>query len=291
VLTPNREHLRESRRKHDVPEARGAHRTEAAAPPVDTRWHFRADPTAPPVNSAPLVWQGAAAQLSPAPHGTPGAPAAHPAIGAPPGQLTAAPFNLPAQPGYGAPHAAQPVPQYPATASAALPATTAAPSAPVPRPRPFNVKKWKVVKGGTVVRTTEQLSSEEVQKLQEGAVVEQVAPAFKLQNGIVRIQIRHPSSPEFPNPIGWVTQDASAAGGPKFLEPGPEPMQKTSTGFKTTGGAAPVAASQQWSTSAAPQAWRPRAPASPGMRPYSPRPGLYGFQNLIWTPGGGSDTA
>ena len=24
---------------------------------------------------------------------------------------------------------------------------------------------------------------------------------------------------------GWVTQDASAAGGPKFLEPGPEPMK------------------------------------------------------------------
>merc|ERR1719203_2715135 len=53
-----------------------------------------------------------------------------------------------------------------------------------------------------------------------------VAPTFKLKNSIVRIQIRHPSSPQFPNPIGWVTQDATAAGGPKFLEPGPEPMQK-----------------------------------------------------------------
>ena len=58
----------------------------------------------------------------------------------------------------------------------------------------------------------------------------QVAPSFTTENGIVRVQIRHPSSPLFPKPIGWVTQDASAAGGPKFLEPGPEPM-KTSGAF------------------------------------------------------------
>merc|ERR1719414_2782125 len=139
-------------------------------------------------------------------------------------------------------------------------AEAAPPQAPPVRPRHFIPKKWKVARANTVVRATEHLNSEEVQLLQEGEIVEQVAPSFKLKNSIVRIQIRHPSSPQFPNPIGWVTQDATAAGGPKFLEPGPEPMQRGS--------------------------WRPWAapPAERYVRPTSRGPN--GFQNLTWTPSG-----
>ncbi|CAK9085833.1 Calcium-dependent protein kinase 2 [Durusdinium trenchii] len=128
---------------------------------------------------------------------------------------------------------------------------------------------------------------QEVQKLQEGEIVEQVmpgaallfsgepakkqsevAPAFTTENGIVRVQIRHPSSPLFPKPIGWVTQDASAAGGPTFLEPGPEPMKMQ--------GAAPAApGAPGWR----PSPWRPRVPPP---RPFG-RPSS--FQNISWTPG------
>ncbi|CAJ1339730.1 unnamed protein product [Effrenium voratum] len=123
-------------------------------------------------------------------------------------------------------------------------------------------RRWRVARGNTVVRKSEKLDSEEVQKLQEGEIVEQVAPAFTTENGIIRVQIRHPSSPLFPKPIGWVTQDASAAGGPKFLEPGPEPMK------------------QPWASSGSAWAppWRPR-----GVPP--PRPAYAkSFQNLTWTP-------
>ena len=39
----------------------------------------------------------------------------------------------------------------------------------------------------------------------------QVAPSYTTENGIVRVQIRHPSSPLFPKPIGpW-----AVTGGPK----------------------------------------------------------------------------
>ena len=149
------------------------------------------------------------------------------------------------------------------------------PHAPVAAPQYFTPKKWKVARGNTVVRKSERLDSEEVQKLQEGEIVEQVAPAFTTENGIIRVQIRHPSSPLFPKPIGWVTQDATAAGGPKFLEPGPEPMQRTQP--------ATAPGPPGWRPPASPWgAWRPR----PGVPP--PRPAANytrpGFQNLTWTP-------
>jgi len=145
-----------------------------------------------------------------------------------------------------------------------------------------------------MVRATEHLESEEVQLLQEGEIVEQVAPAFKLKNGIVRIQIRHPSSPQFPNPIGWVTQDATAAGGPKFLEPGPEPMAK-GWGSKGEGGGA-----KGWDEG---KGWPPAkgkgkggkckakdfdlvAPVLPAAGPAAPQGKFGTFQNLIWKPGG-----
>ena len=82
----------------------------------------------------------------------------------------------------------------------------------------FPPKKWRVAVADTVVRATEYLDSEEVQRLKEGEIVEQVAPASVIERGLIRVKIRHPSSPQFPNPIGWVTQDATAAGGPKFLQ-------------------------------------------------------------------------
>jgi len=204
-------------------------------------------------------------------------PPGHPAMGPPPMQHDRMAYGPPA----GAPPGAAP-------ASGPAPAPPSA-----TRPRHFPPKKWRVIRANTVVRATERLDSQEVQSLQEGEIVEQVAPHFRLKNGIVRIQIRHPSSPHFPNPIGWVTLDATAAGGPKFLEPGPEPMTK--------GWRPPAAAAAAWSSPGAP-VWRPRGPpGSPGGPAggpaAAPRPaaagaprGAYGFQNLTWTPGG-SDKA
>lgn len=85
-------------------------------------------------------------------------------------------------------------------------------------------KKWRVVRSNTVVRATQSLDSDQVQQLKEGEIVEQVEPRVTLRTGVIRLLIRHPSSPRFPDPIGWVTLDATAAGGPIFLEPGPEAM-------------------------------------------------------------------
>eukprot|EP00931_Biecheleriopsis_adriatica_P011443 TRINITY_DN112534_c0_g1_i1.p1 TRINITY_DN112534_c0_g1~~TRINITY_DN112534_c0_g1_i1.p1 ORF type:complete len:401 (-),score=83.37 TRINITY_DN112534_c0_g1_i1:18-1196(-) len=137
----------------------------------------------------------------------------------------------------------------------------------------FAPKKWRVLRANTVVRATEQLESPEVQKLQEGEIVEQVSPPLVTEQGLVRIQIRHPSSPVFPNPIGWVTQDATAAGGPKFLEPGPEAKYKPPS----------TSASTYWRPPA-PMTWRPRGVPPP--RPVRPVRPPYGrsFQNLTWKP-------
>ena len=172
------------------------------------------------------------------------------------------------------PHPEHPSPYYPAPG--AHPVSRHPHPTAVAAPQYFTPKKWKVARGNTVVRKSERLDSDEVQKLQEGEIVEQVAPAFTTENGIIRVQIRHPSSPLFPKPIGWVTQDATAAGGPKFLEPGPEPMQRVQQ-------PAAAHAAPGWRPPASPWgAWRPR----PGVPP--PRPAANyarpGFQNLTWTP-------
>ncbi|CAJ1427975.1 unnamed protein product [Effrenium voratum] len=176
----------------------------------------------------------------------------------PPGGASAPPREKPEdKAAYAAPPGYMP-PGYPARPAAPMPSF--APAAAAPAPVFFAPKKWRVARGNTVVRKSEKLDSEEVQKLQEGEIVEQVAPAFTTENGIIRVQIRHPSSPLFPKPIG--TPDASAAGGPKFLEPGPEPMK------------------QPWASSGSAWAppWRPR-----GVPP--PRPAYAkSFQNLTWTP-------
>lgn len=256
VLTPNVQFLRDAYHQKGLTveepagrEPASSSQAETAPPPADTRWHFRAEPAAP---ALPASWQAAE-------HG------GHPALG----HAALGPYGHPAA--YGWPPGGPPGGPHLALADSA-PAS----SAPV-RPRHFAPKKWKVARPNTVVRATEHLNSEEVQMLQEGEIVEQVAPAFKLKNGIIRIQIRHPSSPQFPNPIGWVTQDATAAGGPKFLEPGPEPMQK---GWRPP---AVSAAAPPWVSQAA--SWRPRGPlGSPGKGSPVRAPGPYGFQNLTWTP-------
>mmetsp|Transcript_96887 Transcript_96887/g.312852 ORF Transcript_96887/g.312852 Transcript_96887/m.312852 type:complete len:514 (+) Transcript_96887:87-1628(+) len=275
VLTPNLQFLRDAYHSKALPEdARPSPFQEDAAPSQDprggpppaapdTRWHFRADPLVPA--QASLDASANAVSLNPA-------PAAHHVMGPPPPlhqHVAYGPL------GVGPPGAAPaPEPMQPLATS---------------RPRHFPPKKWRVVRANTLVRATEDLNSEEVRKLQEGEIVEQVSPSFKLKNGIIRIQIRHPSSPQFPNPIGWVTQDATAAGGPKFLEPGPEPMAR---------GWRPPA----WSMPA--PAWRPRGGppgATAGMAagsaatsrpaaPVAPR-GPYGFQNLIWKPSGDGATS
>lgn len=227
--------------------------------PPDARWQFQAD--APPGVLQPT------AHLQPPPgyHGDPNA------LYAPPGQLGRSPYDA---------HGRQPA----AAASDAPPGYHGAPAAPPTRARGSNfaIKKWKVIRPNVVVKATEALDSAEIQTLKDGEIVEQVSPAFKLSNGIIRIQIRHPSSPQFPNPIGWVTQDATSAGGPKFMEPGPEPMYQQS--WTPRPAAAPSSASQPW---------RPRGPpavaaaAAASQAPAARWTGA-GFGNLTWTPGGGS---
>jgi len=255
ILTPNVQFLREAYHQNiDI-----AHHQNLEGQPVDTRWSFRAEPALPPQPSAEPI-------VAPA-HVT-----APPPMLNHPGQVPHAPYGY--YPG-------------PAPGPAGPPVVVEHLQTPPPaRPRPtsgpglhnFAMKKWRVVRMA-VVRATEQLSSEEVQRLQVGEIVEQVAPTFKLQNGIIRIQIRHPSSPQFPNPIGWVTQDATAAHGPKFLEPGPEPMTRGT----------PWRMSPPWS-GAGP--WRPRGPmagnAPTAIRTPGPTParGPNGFQNLTWKPQG-----
>jgi len=83
-------------------------------------------------------------------------------------------------------------------------------------------RTWQVVRANTIVRKTKHLNSDQVAALQIGDVVEKVAD-FVLKGGVVRFQITRP--PGLPpdvahddTPYGWVTQDATAAGGPLFLE-------------------------------------------------------------------------
>eukprot|EP00929_Paragymnodinium_shiwhaense_P095606 TRINITY_DN5682_c0_g1_i1.p1 TRINITY_DN5682_c0_g1~~TRINITY_DN5682_c0_g1_i1.p1 ORF type:complete len:438 (-),score=143.52 TRINITY_DN5682_c0_g1_i1:231-1544(-) len=214
----------------------------AAPPPADARWSFRAEPGAAP--AAPY-----AGYTPPGGHPPPAASA--------PGPPPASMLPPAALPGVGAPQKAPRVPNH-------------------------MIRKWKVIRSKVVVKATEALESPEVQVLQEGEIVEQVAPAFELPNGIVRIQIRHPSSPHFPNPIGWVTQDATKAGGPVFLEPGPKPMDERYQP-KTD-------ASRRWTAPSYPPptypSWRPPRPGGPPARaPMASRNASGTFANLTWTPG------
>lgn len=90
--------------------------------------------------------------------------------------------------------------------------------------RNFAPQKWRVA-ASAAVQATEQLDSCEVRELRQGEIVESVGPPVTLPNGVVRLEIAHPSSAAYPDSIGWVTQDATAAGGSRYLEPGPQPVQ------------------------------------------------------------------
>lgn len=256
VLTPNVQFLRDAyHQKGGEPEASNPEQFDPS------KWHFRAEPPT---------------ALSAAP------PGAMTSDRTPPPEYAQGP--PPHMAHYGAP------PQQAAPTRAAYP-----PGGPTPvgQTRPLKSiapKKWKVVRPNTIVKATEYLQSEEVRTLTEGEIVEQVAPSFTLPGGIVRILIRHPSTPQFPQPIGWVTLDATAAGGPKFLEPGPEPMSRGKPWMPPEGS---VAASQVRPVAGAVAEVTPRAPwamSSPSRpaRPPAPAPaatrGPKGFQNLVWTP-------
>jgi len=107
--------------------------------------------------------------------------------------------------------------------------------------------RWRVVYygsnsakdgGAVIVRETVEFDSAEVTALQFGDVVEQAAPSVTLSNHIIRMPItasvtrRSEAESEAAEgatnghahrtslkTLGWVTVDASAAGGPVFLKP------------------------------------------------------------------------
>jgi len=118
-----------------------------------------------------------------------------------------------------------------------------------------SVPRWRVVyappepggkgskysqEGTVIVRADEELNSEQVMVLHRGDVVEQAAPSIVTPQGIVRMPVTTTvvrrtavESGEVPDPsangqnratvsgktYGWVTADASAAGGPVFFKP------------------------------------------------------------------------
>eukprot|EP00811_Abedinium_folium_P032889 NODE_5898_length_1724_cov_5.920476.p1 GENE.NODE_5898_length_1724_cov_5.920476~~NODE_5898_length_1724_cov_5.920476.p1 ORF type:complete len:514 (-),score=81.03 NODE_5898_length_1724_cov_5.920476:182-1606(-) len=158
---------------------------------------------------------------------------------------------------------------------ASAPATVTMPaSTRTPMPSQSQAKKWRVMRANTMVRATEQIDSGEVRVLSEHEIVEQVGRLVTLSSGIVRMRIRHPSTPQFPDAIGWVTQDATAAGGPRFLEPGPEPIKPRTASWRAPG-SVPT-----------PRPWRPRGRyLAESMRPRTPpRYGTGVHANLTWTP-------
>jgi len=112
-----------------------------------------------------------------------------------------------------------------------------------------SVPRWRVVycpdngrnkqEGGVIVREDEALGSDEVTVLHRGDVVEQAGPNVIRPDGIVRMPVTttvirrsdaengeadlgtngHTRSTTSGKTLGWVTADASAAGGPVFLKP------------------------------------------------------------------------
>lgn len=103
------------------------------------------------------------------------------------------------------------------------------------------VPRWRVVYNpNVVVRAEADLTSPEVTSLHFGDVVEQAGPSAKRDNGIVRMPIttnivrrsdagdgddqdghhhhHHPNA----KTLGWVTLDASEAGGPVFFKAAPD---------------------------------------------------------------------
>mmetsp|Transcript_56961 Transcript_56961/g.114312 ORF Transcript_56961/g.114312 Transcript_56961/m.114312 type:complete len:307 (-) Transcript_56961:171-1091(-) len=107
------------------------------------------------------------------------------------------------------------------------------------------IPRWRVVyypandneKGDVIVRTDPALGSDEVSVLHYGDIVEQAGPSTVRPDGIVRMPItaaiiRRSEMSENGDPphdanhtrlslktLGWVTVDATAAGGPSFFKP------------------------------------------------------------------------
>mmetsp|Transcript_24972 Transcript_24972/g.58083 ORF Transcript_24972/g.58083 Transcript_24972/m.58083 type:complete len:282 (-) Transcript_24972:221-1066(-) len=65
-----------------------------------------------------------------------------------------------------------------------------------------------------IVRKNVSLFSEELRRIKPGCCVQQNGLALRFVSGQTRGLVRLPVQPD-----GWVTSDAQAAGGPKFLEP------------------------------------------------------------------------
>eukprot|EP00747_Dinoflagellata_sp_TGD_P163816 gnl/TRDRNA2_/TRDRNA2_182919_c0_seq1.p1 gnl/TRDRNA2_/TRDRNA2_182919_c0~~gnl/TRDRNA2_/TRDRNA2_182919_c0_seq1.p1 ORF type:complete len:589 (-),score=77.03 gnl/TRDRNA2_/TRDRNA2_182919_c0_seq1:170-1936(-) len=219
------DHRMDSRSHWSPPTSSLAQTQTAGEDPM--RWHFSApSDSASAGHPRPAYVPHAAHAPQPQvllPHSDPPtqwlAPA--PVAAAPPAPMVApapAPVAYPPPPMAAQVPAPGPAPPGPAPVMAAA-------TRPPARPKNFVPQKWRVIRANTVVRASERLDSVEVRTLREGEIVESVAPPFTLANGIVRLQIAHPSSAAYPNPIGWITQDASAAGGPRYLEPGPQPVQ------------------------------------------------------------------
>lgn len=155
---------------------------------------------------------------------------------------------------------------------AALQAATVAARAPTsapPRPRNFVPQKWRVVKKEMAVTEREHAESREVRTLREGEIVESVGPPFTLASGVVRLEIAHPSSAAYPNPIGWVSHDETAVGGGRCLEPGPQPLQATMRPPRPAYGGGGGGGG-----------WRPKG-GGKGSKPRSAS-----FTNVTWRPGG-----
>lgn len=205
----------------------------------DSRWHFQAAPgqpaAGPPPSVPPPVALTPASIAVPLPNQvTSGAPgfSTWTQVAGPPPTSTPAAASSAARARAAPPPVASTVFEFQQT-----PATTQVASTPPvqpqksvsapPRPRNFVPQKWRVVTTDLVVGSSEHLESKEVRTLREGEIVESVGPPFTLTNGVIRLEIRHPSSAAYPNPIGWVTQDDTAKGGAKNLEPGPQPVQAT----------------------------------------------------------------
>eukprot|EP00928_Gymnodinium_smaydae_P070611 TRINITY_DN54415_c0_g1_i1.p1 TRINITY_DN54415_c0_g1~~TRINITY_DN54415_c0_g1_i1.p1 ORF type:complete len:301 (+),score=63.84 TRINITY_DN54415_c0_g1_i1:69-971(+) len=84
-----------------------------------------------------------------------------------------------------------------------------------------------------VVRASKELNSDQIGTLRRGDVVEQAGPSVERPDGIIRMPVSFlPSSPGRNGRgdgsgtrklIGWVTADASEAGGPTFFEQMPDP--------------------------------------------------------------------
>jgi len=144
-------------------------------------------------------------------------------------------------------------------AKAPAPTTYEPPPTPTPT-RPGMMKKWRVLVNDTKVRSGVDLKSPEVRLLQSGEIVEMTGDQVKLGNGIVRMPITHPSAAEYPQAIGWVTQTAEAVNGPKYLEPGPQPLGKGKG-----------------------KGWGKGKGKGKGMK------GGQSFTNMIWTPGAATE--